>query len=220
MFEDFGPANLPQPPAGALEQAISRGRTIRRQRRVGIITGVALSAALISGIVLINPLHTNKAIVVPADPHPVVPRDYSPIPTTPALSPQAETLDFGTLTKITTAGGIVTLHVDRAHFYMGDAAKAHNHGKTPLDDFILDDADGKKDYAFTLDPKASIQAEAQLTKSGEGDNLQRETLTQATFLSRMAKIESSPDQSPVLVWLRHTGGPDGPVVALSDQYIS
>jgi hypothetical protein len=146
--------------------------------------------------------------------------DYSPIPKTPALSPQADSLDFGILTSITTSNGVVTLHLNRAHFYMGDAAKAHNKGKAPLDDFIFDDTDGKKEYTFTLDPKASLQAEAQLTKGGEGGNDTRETLTQEDFVSRMKKLSSTKDAPKVMVWLRHTDGLTSPVTALVDQFIT
>jgi hypothetical protein len=159
---------------------------------------------------------TTTAAIAPA----AATADYSPIPATPALSSQVDSLDFGTLTKITTSNGIVTLHLDRSHFYLGDAAKAHNKGKTPLDDFILEDTDGHKDYTFTLDPKASLQAEAYLTKNGEGDNLKRETLTEPELVSRMNKITADSDSAPVLVWLRHTDGLDSPVTALVDQFIS
>jgi hypothetical protein len=146
--------------------------------------------------------------------------DYSPIPNTPALTPQADSLDFGTLTSVTSTNGVVTLHLDRSHFYMGDAAKAHNNGKAPLDDFIMEDTDGKKDFTLTLDPKASLQAEAQLTKAGEGNNLKRENLSQAELVARMKKLQSTKGNGPVLVWLRHADGLDSPVVALADQYIS
>jgi hypothetical protein len=49
MFDEFGPASPPLPPAGALEQAITRGRKIRRQRRVGMASTVVLGTVVIGG---------------------------------------------------------------------------------------------------------------------------------------------------------------------------
>jgi hypothetical protein len=151
--------------------------------------------------------------------------DYSPIPVNPASSKAAKGLDFGTLTKVTTAGGVVTLHVDRAHFYVGAEAKAHNKGKAPLDDFLFQDTDGNKQYTFTLDPKASIQAEGNLQDNLENTQ-ERVNLTPAKLIKNMTKLnaqnaKSDPDAViPVYVWLRHTAGSDGPVTALADQFVS
>ena len=236
MFEDFGPANTPLPPAGALEQAMSRGRKIRRQRRAAIISGVALSAALIGGLVLVNPLQSNQSLVVPAEkptptstplPAPThLPADYSPIPVSPATTGAAKYLDFGTLTKITTTDGVVTLHVNRSKFYMGDEAAAKNGGKAPFDDFLIQDTDGDKEYTFTLDPKASIQAEGSLQDNMENTNT-RVNLTLSHFVTNMTKldglnaVESDTNENiHIYVWLRHTDGPDGPVTALADQFIT
>jgi hypothetical protein len=225
MFEEFGPANPPQPPAGALEQAMTRGRKIRRQRRAGVVSAVALSAAVIGGFALAGPLHSNQSLVVPAE-KPTPPPDYSPIPVSPAASAAAKHLDFGTLTKITTTGGVITLYLDRAHFYVGAEAKAHNKGETPLDDYVFDDTDGKKIFTFTLDPKASIQAEANLQKDQENTD-ERVKLTRAQFVQNMTAMmtqnagQTDPDSIvPVYVWLRHAGGPDGPVTAIADQFVS
>jgi len=121
MFEEFGPENPPLPPSGALEQAMNRGRRIRRQRRASIASGVALSAALIGGFALANPFHSNQAISVPADPAPAP--DYSPI-TSPVPQSQQKVLDGGKLTSITELDGVITLHVNREKFSTGDAAAA------------------------------------------------------------------------------------------------
>lgn len=224
MFEEFGPQTLPSPPAGAMEQAITRGRKIRRQRRAGIASGVALGAALIGGFVLVNPVHSDSGLVVPAKTSPptTAPPDYSPIPVNPAASGKSAGLDFGVLTKVTTAGGVVTLHVNRAHFYMGAEAKAQNHGEIPLDGWVSKDTDGKKEFTFILDPKASIQAEGSLQTDQEGTD-QRVTLTRAQFLRNIDQLtvhyqKNFTDPVPPYVWLRHTGGPDGPVTALADQF--
>jgi hypothetical protein len=188
-----------------------------------VIFGLVSLAACSSASETASPTTSSTTVAAPTTApttEATVGANYAPIPTTPALSSEADSLDFGTLTKITTNNGVVTLHLDRAKMYMGDAAKAHNKGKAPLDDFIIEDTDGKKDFSLTLDPGASLQAEAQLTRSGQGDNLKRETLTQTELISRMQKIESTKDGAPVMVWLRHTDGLDSPVVALTDQFIS
>ena len=151
--------------------------------------------------------------------------DYSPIPVGPALSGTSRGLDFGRLTKITVKGGVVTLHVDRAHFYAGAQAKAHNKGVVPLDGVLFQDTDGNKEYAFTLDPKASIQAEGDL-QDNQGNTDERVTLTRDQFIRNMTALQAQdagrtdPGSAfRVLVWLRHTDGPDGPVTALADQFL-
>jgi len=223
MFEEFGPENPPLPPAGALEKAMNRGRKLRRQRHTRVVSGVALSVALIGGITLTDPFNSDQSFVAPTK-EPAAPRDYSPVPESPALTPATKTgLDFGILTKITTAKGLVTLHVDRSSFYQGkDVA---DHTDDPTRDWVIEDSDGEgKELTFTLDPKASIQAEAYLRNDHDASN-ERETLTQAQLITNMTYVtaqnaaQTDPDAKlSVLVWLRHADGDQGPVTALADQF--
>ena len=219
MFEEFGPTNPPLPPAGALEQAMTRGRKIRRQRRVSIVSGVALSAVLIGGLALANPLHDDKAFVVPA--RTTSPPDYSPIPETPLDEPG---LDFGRLSRITTAAdGTITLHIDREKFYTGDEAAIRNNGKIPLSDYLQEDVDGEQEFSFALDPKASIRVTAQLSSNGEQVEAP-ETLTPQQLIANLDKLDlpATPDPDTdgrPLLWLRHTGGGNGPVSAIADQFV-
>src|SRR5690242_15228742 len=120
MFEEFGPANPPLPPAGALEQAMQRGKKIRCQRHAGIVSGLALTAVLIGGVALADPFRTNQGLVTPAE-RTGPPPDYSAIPATPYTLKPAEraNLDFGILSSVTTTNGVTTLHVDRTVFYQG-----------------------------------------------------------------------------------------------------
>jgi hypothetical protein len=221
MFEDFGLKNPPRPPAGALEKAMNRGRKLRRQRHSRVVSAVALSAALIGGITLTDPFHSDQALVAPAE-QPAAPRDYSPIPVRPALTPATKTgLDFGILTKITTASGVVTLHVDRSNFYQGKDVADHTDDRTR--DWVIEDTDGEgKELTFTLDPKASIQAEAHLRNDHDAGN-QRETLTPAQLITNLKYVttqnaaQTDPDAKlAVLIWFRHADG--GPVTALADQF--
>jgi hypothetical protein len=219
MFEEFGPTNPPLPPAGALEQAMTRGRKIRRQRRASIASGLALSAVLIGGLALANPLSTDKAFVVPAKT--TAPTDYSAIPATTSDEPG---LDFGKLSKITTAAdGTITLHVDREKFYLGEEAVAHNKGKIPLGDYIQEDLDGDQELSFTLDPKASIRVTARLSSNGEQVEAP-ETLTPQQLIANLDKLDlpAAPDPDTdgrPLLWMRHTGGGNGPVSAIADQFV-
>jgi hypothetical protein len=150
--------------------------------------------------------------------------DYTPIPATPAQTAGAtKGLDFGTLTSITTANGVVTLHVDRSNFYIGEDATAH--GAEENRDWIVKDTDGEgKELSFVLDPKASLQAEAGLRNDHDFGSNVRENLTQAQILANMTyvtkKNTANPDETEtVYVWLRHADGVDGPVTAVADQFI-
>ena len=230
MFEEFGPENPPLPPAGALEQAMNRGRKIRRQRRVSVVSAVALSTALVGGFALINPLRSDKAFTPPAVQPTSAPPDYAAIPLSLPSAPQAEKgLDFGRLTSITVApDGIITLHVNREKFYTGaDAeAAAKRNNETLISDFYEEDIDGDQILSFTLDPKASVQATGSLSRNGEQaeDITKPETLTVADLISRFKKLnlpavpDPDTDASP-RVWLRHFNGDDGPVTAIVDQFL-
>ena len=215
MFEEMDPEQLAVPPAGALEAAIRRGRTIRRQRRTAVISAAAvLSVTLIGGFSILSPPRSNHSLVTPVT-HPTVtqttPPDRSAIPGTWS-SEKTPHLDFGILMKVTTApDGTITLHVDREEFYDGAKAKALNHGQVPLDDYLIKDPDGPRQLTFTLDPRATIRGSSELEPGNAGDGTLRK-VTVAEFAA-VAKHASG-----AKVWLRHTGGPDGPVVALTEQF--
>ena len=147
--------------------------------------------------------------------------DYSAIPETPySLTPaERANLDFGILSSVTTTNGITTLHVDRTVFYQGQEAQAHGAGDS--EEWITRDPDGEgKLLTFTLDPKASIQAEASLRNDHDAGSQIRENLTPAQLATNTTYVTSGKsDAGPtILVWLRHTGGPNGPVTALVDQF--
>jgi hypothetical protein len=156
---------------------------------------------------------------------PATPADYSPIPKSPASTTAGrDGLDFGILTKVTTSNGIVTLHVDRTTFYLGKEAEALNKNDN-IDDWAVKDTDGEgKELTFTLDPKASLQAEADLQDNRENTN-KRVDLTRKQFLHNIDAVtvhykkNGFDGPGTVYVWLRHTGGADGPVTALADQFV-
>jgi len=137
--------------------------------------------------------------------------DYSPIPEVPGSK---SGLDFGILRKVTTSNGVVTLTVDRAAFYMGKEAKAHNKGKEPLNGYLLENTNTRT-RTFVLDPKASLQGSISLRNDPDAGN-ESETLTPAEFL-RNAGRALAEDSEP-LIWLRHTDGLNGSVTAVSEQY--
>jgi hypothetical protein len=82
MFDGLGPENPPLPPTGALEQATTRGRKLRRQRVAGLIVALALSALLISGFALAGPFRSDHALLDPAGPASVA-LEYAPVPALP-----------------------------------------------------------------------------------------------------------------------------------------
>ena len=91
--------------------------------------------------------------------------DYSPIPAT--WSTEMGGLDIGRLTKVTAKDGVVTVRIDRVSFFTGAEAKALNHGKVPLDDYILTNI-GRTQRTFTVDPKSSILADSALLTNPDG----------------------------------------------------
>jgi hypothetical protein len=155
-----------------------------------------------------------KATATPTDNSvvlPTVPANYHPIPEN-ALSEKG--LDFGFLTAVTEKDdGLVLLTFDRANFYTGAEAARHNGGQEPPDDYLIVD-DNTKLRTFTLDPKASVQAENVLRN--DTSQVGREKLT-VRQLARNYQRMPNPGQAPG-VWLRHSGGPDGQVTALAEQF--
>ena len=201
MFDEFGPAHPAQPPAGAMNAAIRRGRAIRRRRVTAATSAAALSLVLTTGFVLLQPLRTDKALLVPVPPAATTAApDYSII-TTVGLSSEKTDLDAGTLTKITTHDGVLTLIVDREKLYFGDAAKAHNGGKVPPDDMYIEE--GAKNLTFVLDPHASLTI--------VNNDLAIEKATPAQLIHKLR-------DGNMYIWMRHTNGPNGPVTALAQQY--
>jgi hypothetical protein len=141
---------------------------------------------------------------------PSAPPNYAPIAED---ATKEKGLDFGFLTKVTDANGVVTLTFDRAYFYTGAEAAKHNKGVEPDDDYLVVD-DNLKLRAFNLDQRASIQAESGLRNDS---SVGRETLTRPEFIHNFEHRYSG--YKAIAVWVRHTGGPDGPVTALAEQYI-
>jgi hypothetical protein len=120
-------------------------------------------------------------------------------------------LDFAILTKVTSRNGRVTLTIDRASYYSGPEAVAHNNGEPPANDYVIVNNNPTL-RTFVLDPQASLQAEQALRNNP--DETGRETLTRSQFVRNSARVASPP-----LVWLRHTDGLSGPVTALAEQFV-
>jgi hypothetical protein len=114
--------------------------------------------------------------------------DYRPIRPNPGLTEKG--LDFGTLTKVTSENGVVTLHVRGFRI-------------------------ATEESTFILDPQASLQGEDGL-RNNPSPRVTRQTLTQAEFVRNAARLAT--EQRSPMVWLRH-GGPDGHVTALAEQYV-
>jgi hypothetical protein len=140
------------------------------------------------------------------------PADYHPIPADPTTEPD---LDFGFLTRVVGTDGQVTLRLDRATFYTGEEAKAHNKGKEPDSDYVIENTNTIQ-REFTLDPQASITAANRLrTQTGQ---VGTETLSAAQFVQN-AQRELTASTDDLAVWLRHTDGLTGPVTAIAEQYL-
>jgi hypothetical protein len=139
--------------------------------------------------------------------------DPSPLPDNPV---EDTSLDFAELTRVTTANGVVTLHVDRKKMYVGDEAAALNKETGSPAEFAIDDPDGEgKELTFVLAPDAFLRADQAL--SDDEDQNVRQALTAAQFLRNAQRLES--EKRTALVWLRHTDGLNGPVTGLAEQFI-
>jgi hypothetical protein len=149
---------------------------------------------------------TDPATTAPAS-------DPSPLPDNPV---EDTSLDFAELTRVTTANGVVTLHVDRKKMYVGDEAAALNKETGSPAEFAIDDPDGEgKELTFVLAPDAFLRADQAL--SDDEDQNVRQALTAAQFLRNAQRLES--EKRTALVWLRHTDGLNGPVTGLAEQFI-
>jgi hypothetical protein len=113
---------------------------------------------------------------------------------------------------------VVWIWFNRAAFYTGEAARKHNHGVAPDPDYLIQDSNPLVRY-FTVDSKASLIAEFRLRNRSDG-TFGRQALTAGQFVANAtdALNQGSP-KSPIPVWLRHSGGQNGPVTALSEQYL-
>jgi hypothetical protein len=109
----------------------------------------------------------------------------------------------------------VTLVFDRATFYTGTAAQEQSQGQV-LDNGHWIENTNPAQRSFPIDPQASIQAEHRLRN--DPDQLGRQLLTLEQFVLNATRVLT--ESTTVLgVWLRHTGGLDGPVTAVAEQYL-
>jgi hypothetical protein len=140
--------------------------------------------------------------------------DYSPIPVN--WSTEKGGLDIGRLVAVTAVDGVVKVRIDRVSFYRGAEAVALNHGEEPVGGYLDTDTDSRES-TFTLDPKASIQAENMLRNNPDA-GVAREKLTSEQLVHNVNRAD---DESGIgaYVWLRHTDGMSGTVTALAEQYI-
>jgi hypothetical protein len=140
--------------------------------------------------------------------------DYSPIPEN--WSTEKGGLDIGRLVAVTSADGVVKVRIDRVSFYRGAEAVALNHGQEPMGGYLETDTDSRE-RTFTLDPKASIQAESMLRNNPDA-GVGPEKLTREQLVHNVNRAD---DESGVgaLVWLRHTDGMSGPITALGEQHV-
>jgi hypothetical protein len=216
MFEEFDPEQVLAPPPGAIGAAMTRGRRLRRQRRARVTSALTFCVILVGGIFLSNPLSGDDA-VAPADLEPTV-RDYAPILT--VTGSEQPSLDFGTLSAVTQKDGVVTLTVDRSQVYGGAEAKARNGGKAPTNDYLYEDADGKKLLTFTLDPKATILGGYELTLRDDDNAGALIPMTVPELMRNLNTPDPESSQSPrkADIWMRHVGGPDGPVTSLAERF--
>jgi hypothetical protein len=139
--------------------------------------------------------------------------DYSPIPVN--WSTEKGGLDIGRLVAVTSVGGVVKVRIDRVSFYRGAEAVALNHGEEPVGGYLDTDTDSRE-QTFTLDPKASIEAENMLRNDPDA-GVEREKLTSEQLVHNANRAD---EESGIgaLVWLRHTDGMNGTITALAEQY--
>jgi hypothetical protein len=90
------------------------------------------------------------------------------------------------LSKVTTKDGVITLHVDRSMFYLGDDVKDQPGDFAQDVGYSIEDTDGKgKELTFVLDPTAPIQAQYLLKNDfGAADNPSSHKLTLDQFVRK------------------------------------
>lgn len=120
-------------------------------------------------------------------------------------------LDFGSVTRITEKHGVMKIYFDRAEFYTGRAAAAHNGGEMPPNSYKIVD-NSSKVRVFTVSKKATFTGEdVLLDDSSEG--VKRTRISREQFLTNFINAPGS-----VKVWVRHTNGDKGTITALGEQY--
>jgi hypothetical protein len=138
------------------------------------------------------------------------PRDteYVEDPTT------VEGMDFGLLRGISRSGATVTLRFDRAQFLTGSAAAkyyAKNPDLEPLDYAIVNTNTRLRSLPVTKD--AVVYAQLAL---GDGGSLRTQPISTDQLYERARALLGQ--KQTVLLWLRHTKEPDGPVYYVAEQY--
>lgn len=123
-------------------------------------------------------------------------------------------MDFGLLRGISRSGGTVTLRVDRAQFLTGSAAAkyyAKNPDLEPLDYAIVNT--NRRLRSFPLTDDAAVYAEFAL---GDGASIRTQEIGTDQLVTKARALLDQ--KQTVLLWLRHTKEPDGPVYYVAEQY--
>ena len=188
--------------------------------RRGALAAALAAAALLGGCASAPQPHPSAV----AAPRP----SARPQPAGYLRQPWRDQLDFGLLVDVRLEPRGVVLVVDREQFLTGRAAldyATENH-QTPLRDYVIVNANPRL-REFTVLPDAALYGTVALaadTLLGSPDRPER--LTPLSLGERASAWLAADDQSPppdrargIPVWLRHVGGPDGPIGYLGELWV-
>jgi len=125
-----------------------------------------------------------------------------------------EGMDFGLLRGIGRSGGTVTLRVDRAQFLVGSAAEryyAKNPDLEPLDYAIVNANSRLRSFPLTDD--AVVYSQFAL---GDGGSVRTQEISTDQLYTKAGELLGQ--NETVLLWLRHSEEPDGPVYYVAEQF--
>lgn len=123
-------------------------------------------------------------------------------------------MDFGLVTGIQKLGDSAVLTVDRAEYLVGDEAAAYyaaHPDQEPLDYAIVNDS--TESLQFVVVPEALLYGQYLL---GDRNHVRTTKITMTQLINRATPITQ--EGQPILVWMYHKAGTNGPVVYLAEQF--
>ncbi|MEJ2578949.1 MAG: hypothetical protein P8Z68_07600, partial [Kineosporiaceae bacterium] len=193
-------------------------------------TGLFVSRSGSSGEVTTAPALTPSAATTsPAQPSTSTPAASTTAPTTKTSTttkakaptgyvsePWDDTgMDFGIVSSVQPVGDGAVITVDRAEYLVGDDAAAYFAAHPDLEpmDYVIAN-DRVENLDFRVEDDALLYGQYLL---GDRNTVKTTKLSMTQFLTRSQAATG--DGQPLLVWLYHTTGDDGPVVYLAEQFM-
>ena len=159
------------------------------------------------------PTATRRPGSTPAAPRRAPSRPSRPAAPLPFVrDPAAAGLDFGFVTAAGRKGNRIVVTFDRATMLTGEQAEDYleRHPEIDAYDVVIVNR-SRRVRTFRLLPSATLYGSQLL---GPANGTDTEQISAAQLVRRVASRARG-----VPVWLKHKGGPDGPVVYLAEQYL-